>query len=286
MSSTKAPSIGKGIYDVDAIERRTQGRFSENRILSHDLLEGCYARAGLVSDTELFEEFPRATAPTWRAGDAGSAATGSLRDGCWRRVKGPDGRRELNPLSMLSQWKLFDNLRRSLVPAALAVAADAGMDRAAVGMVLDRGRASCILLCAERHCGTWPIWPTSRPRCRSDNIWLPSCDGARRHVLQALLSLAFLPYESFYSLDAIIRTIWRMLITHRRLLEWKPFSEVDRRAGATRRHGLACVLSRHGDRPAIAAAVWIDVSLTRPAVLAVAGPILLLWGHRPPLPGG
>src|SRR4030067_305860 len=50
--------IGKGIYDVDAFERALKGRFPENRILSHDLLEGCYARAGLLSDVQLYEEYP------------------------------------------------------------------------------------------------------------------------------------------------------------------------------------------------------------------------------------
>ena len=50
--------IGKGIYDVDAFERALKGRLPENRILSHDLLEGCYARAGLVSDVQLYEEYP------------------------------------------------------------------------------------------------------------------------------------------------------------------------------------------------------------------------------------
>ena len=111
--------IGKGIYDVDAVERALKGRFPANRILSHDLLEGCYARAGLLSDAELYEDFPArysadvARRRRWIRGDW--QLVGWLR----RRVTGPDGRRERNPLSMLSQWKVFDNLRRSLVPAAL-----------------------------------------------------------------------------------------------------------------------------------------------------------------------
>ena len=113
--------IGKGIYDVDAFERALKGRFPANRILSHDLLEGCYARAGLLSDAELYEEFPArysadvARRRRWIRGDW--QLVGWLR----RRVQGPDGRRERNPLSMLSQWKLFDNLRRSLVPVALTL---------------------------------------------------------------------------------------------------------------------------------------------------------------------
>ncbi len=112
--------IGKGIYDVDAFERALKDRFPENRVLSHDLLEGCYARAGLLSDAELVRGESGALQRRRRpAAGAGSAATGSSSGWLRRNVRGPSGRREPNPLSMLSQWKLFDNLRRSLVAAAL-----------------------------------------------------------------------------------------------------------------------------------------------------------------------
>ena len=113
--------IGKGIYEVDAFERTLKGRFPENRILSHDLLEGCYVRSGLLSDVMLYEEYPsRYNADVsrrhrWIRGD-------------WQLVRwllpsvpGPDARLQKNPLSELSQWKIFDNLRRSLVPAALTL---------------------------------------------------------------------------------------------------------------------------------------------------------------------
>jgi cyclic beta-1,2-glucan synthetase len=113
--------IGKGIYDVDAFELALKGRFPENRILSHDLLEGCYARSGLLSDVQLYEDYPPATARMssrryrWIRGDW-QIAQWSL-----PRVPGRDGRAQRNPLSALSRWKLADNLRRSLVPAALTL---------------------------------------------------------------------------------------------------------------------------------------------------------------------
>jgi len=114
--------IGKGIYHVDAVEQALGGHFPENRILSHDLLEGCYARAGLLSDVQLYEDYPSSYSldvsrrHRWIRGDW--QLVGWLR----RRVPGgQDGQRQRNPLSMLSQWKLFDNLRRSLVPAALTL---------------------------------------------------------------------------------------------------------------------------------------------------------------------
>ena len=110
--------IGKGIYDVDAFEQTLEGRFPDNLILSHDLLEGCYVRSGLVSDVMLFEDYPSryladvSRRHRWVRGD-------------WQivrwilpRVPASGGGTTRNPLSLLSRWKIFDNLRRSLVPAA------------------------------------------------------------------------------------------------------------------------------------------------------------------------
>ena len=113
--------IGKGIYEVDAFERVLAGRCPENRILSHDLLEGCYARAGLLSDVQLYEENPSSyivdvnRRHRWIRGDW------QLAGWLLPRVPGPGARRQKNPLSGLSRWKLFDNLRRSLVPSALTL---------------------------------------------------------------------------------------------------------------------------------------------------------------------
>ena len=105
---------GKGIYDVDAFEAATGATFPENHILSHDLIEGNYARCGLISDTELFDDFParyRAYARRehrWVRGDW------QLLPWLGRRVPTPGGWRD-NPLPLLERWKLLDNLRRSLV---------------------------------------------------------------------------------------------------------------------------------------------------------------------------
>src|SRR6185312_5168147 len=111
--------IGKGIYDVDAFEQVLANRFPDNRILSHDLLEGCYARSGLATDIELYEEYPRTYLADarrrhrWMRGDWQIAA--------WLFPSVPiaAGQRERNLLSSLSLWKIFDNLRRSVVPIAL-----------------------------------------------------------------------------------------------------------------------------------------------------------------------
>ena len=121
--------IGKGIYDVDAFELSLRGRFPDNLILSHDLLEGCYARAALVSDVLLYEEYPS------RYGADVSRRRRWIR-GDWQiaqwllpRVPGQAAHGQRNPISLLSRWKILDNLRRSLVPASIHSPSGAWMDR-------------------------------------------------------------------------------------------------------------------------------------------------------------
>ena len=124
--------VGKGIYDVSAFDRTLGRRLPDNRILSHDLLEGCYTRAGLLSDVQLYEDFPsryRADVSRrhrWIRGD-------------WQLL--PWLLRPKIPLSLLSQWKLIDNLRRSLVPACAHPSPHRRLDSPYPFLVLDRSRA-------------------------------------------------------------------------------------------------------------------------------------------------
>ena len=110
--------IGKGIYDVRAFSAALEGRFPDNRVLSHDLIEGCYARSGLVNDVELFEGLPlrfladMSRRHRWIRGDWQIASW------LWKRVPTARGKAR-NPLDGLSRWKIFDNLRRSLMPPFL-----------------------------------------------------------------------------------------------------------------------------------------------------------------------
>jgi cyclic beta-1,2-glucan synthetase len=271
--------IGKGIYDVDAFERALKGRFPANRVLSHDLLEGCYARAGLLSDAELYEECPArysadvARRRRWIRGDW--QLVGWLR----RYVNGADGRLETNPLSMLSQWKVFDNLRRRLVPAALTlllllawtVLPPAGFWTAVVaGTLLLPAAIATLSDLADR-----PAEVPLRQHLRAVER------AARRRVVQALLSLAFLPYEAFFCLDAILRTLGRMLVTRRRLLEWNPSSDVNHALDQSDHTGLLASYRAMAIAPAIAVVAGIGASFMNPSVLAVAGPILLLWAASP-----
>ena len=271
--------IGKGIYDVDAFEQALGGRFLENCILSHDLLEGCYARAGLLSDVQLYEDYPaRYSADVsrrhrWIRGDWQLA--GWLR----RRIPGEGAQRQKNPLSMLSQWKLFDNLRRSLVPAVLTLLLLLGWTvlssawlwtLSVIGIVLIPSLCASILELLRKP-------DEVLPRQHLAAV----ARSASRRFMQAAFELACLPYEAFFSLDAIARTGWRMLVTRRRLLEWNPSSEADREPAKRGRSDLAACFRSMWVAPAIASAGAIHLAASTPAALAVAGPILLLWFASP-----
>ncbi len=267
--------IGKGIYDVDAFERALNGRFPENRILSHDLLEGCYARAGLLSDVQLYEEYPsRYSADVsrrhrWIRGDW------QLARWLLPRVPGPGGRRQKNPLSGLSRWKLFDNLRRSLVPSALTLLLLLGWTvlsppwfwtLSVIGIILIPPLIASILDLFQKP----------------DDVLLgqhlaAAVRSAGRHVAQAVFTLVCLPYEAFFSLDAIVRTAWRMLVTHTRLLEWNPSGDPDR----DRRTDLVAFYRTMWIAPVLATAAVIYLTLSEPVALAVAVPILGLWFASP-----
>ncbi len=109
---------GKGIYDLAAFHSILCGRLPENLVLSHDLLEGAHVRVGLATDIELLDRFPSDNVAyssrqhRWTRGDW------QILDWVLPRVPAPNGGGVANPLSLLSRWKLADNLRRSLVPAS------------------------------------------------------------------------------------------------------------------------------------------------------------------------
>jgi len=277
--------IGKGIYDVDAFERALRSRFPENRILSHDLLEGCYARAGLLSDAQLFEDYPsRYSADVsrrhrWIRGDWQIAAWLSA------RVPGMDRSRVKNPLSMLSQWKIFDNLRRSLVPAAMVGLFLLGWTQVPAFLHWTLAVAGILFL---------PVIVTSslgflrKPKeVLFDQHVASASRSAARQFGQTALTLACLPYEAYYSLDAIVRTAFRINFTRRQLLEWNPSSELERQQ---RRQpdpgGLGDFVRTWGEMwfsPALAAGAAMVLAWDRPVALAVALPVLALWFFAPAL---
>ncbi|WP_461209890.1 GH36-type glycosyl hydrolase domain-containing protein [Desulfocurvus sp. DL9XJH121] len=286
--------LGKGIYDVDAFRLATGGCFPENLILSHDLLESSYARSALVSDVDLIEELPASYAVEssrrhrWIRGDW------QLAGWLLRRVPGPAGcvgvkaKRQANPLSPLSVWKIADNLRRSLVPPAL-------LALLAVGWLFGPGAAWLWSLAAVGVVFLPPLLRTlieliRKPEEYSWRVQLTLMkQSAGRPMTRAMLSLLFLPYDALICLDAILRSGVRMLYTRRGLLLWHMRSYSRRNA----RHSvgdyfvemwiapalalaLACVL---GSDQAMAWPAWTPI-----AMLWLASPVAGWWLSKPLVP--
>jgi cyclic beta-1,2-glucan synthetase len=268
--------IGKGIYDVDAVVQTLQGRLPDNRILSHDLLEGCYARSGLVSDVQLYERFPQQYSSDvsrrhrWIRGDWQIAR--------WLCPKVPlatPGRKERNPLSGLSRWKIFDNLRRSLVPASLL-----GM-LMLNWLLLPMPLAGTLVLLGvmAQPLLLRVIVAVVRPSAGSNVGQHMRTVGHAvfQAVTQLLFDCACLPYEAYCALDAIVRSVVRMLATRRKLLEWRPSDVVESRASSDTN-----MLSRvMWFAPAWALAGALLLALLRPAALGISEPLLIVWFASP-----
>jgi cellobiose phosphorylase len=264
--------IGKGIYEVDAFERALAGRCPENTVLSHDLLEASHARSALVSDVELYEEYPSRynvdidRRHRWIRGDW------QISQWLLPRVPGPDARRITNPLSGLSQWKIFDNLRRSLVPAALLLLLPG------LWLLLPEsgGRGSLLVLGLLLFPGLLAAL-VELGRKPADLPWAMHLQGVAgaggRQAGQIFLTVVFLPYDAFVSLDAIGRTLLRLLVTHKRLLEWQTSGDSER----TARADLAGFYATMWIAPALALLAGGLLVLLQPAQLASALPIPVLW---------
>jgi cellobiose phosphorylase len=267
--------IGKGIYDVDAFERALEGRLPENRILSHDLVEGCFARSGLLSDTQLYEDYPATYAADvsrrhrWIRGDWQVAS--------WLlpRAPGVGTRGQPNRLSGLSRWKIVDNLRRSLVSTALLGLLLLGW------FALPQASAWTALVLATL--ATPAVVTVLQGALRRPDDALPLAHLAvvlrsgLRALGHALFELACLPFDADFSLDAILRTCYRVLVSKTRLLQWTASGELE----SPRGRGIAGSLRAMWVAPATAALVLLGLVQWRPAVLPVALPILILWLFAP-----
>ena len=268
--------IGKGIYEVDSFERELKGRFPENRILSHDLLEGCYAKAGLLSDAQLYEEYPssyRADVSRrhrWIRGDW------QIAQWIMPLVPGPDGSPQKNPLSLLSRWKILDNLRRSLTAPALTLLLFLGWMYLPSPLFWTLSVISIMLIPALISSTLDVLKKQSDVTLRQH--LLAVARSAAKHLSQDAFTFICLPYESFFSLDAVLRTLWRLSVTRKNMLEWNPSSNTDRDIGTN----LIDSYRTMWVAPATAVIAACILAVTRPInVWVVALPILVLWFLSP-----
>ncbi len=269
--------IGKGIYDVDAFEHVLNGCFPDNRILSHDLLEGCYTRSALLSDVELYEDYPARYGSDVKRRHRWIRGDWQIAGWLFPTVVGTDGQRRRNPLSLLSQWKIFDNLRRSLVPGSLMLLLILGWCVLPQAWFWTLAAVAVILL---PLCLALILDAVRKPKeIRIVQHVRMLVQASLRRILGALFQLACLPYEAYFSLDAIARTLWRMFFTQRHLLQWTPSSEVERGVDVS----LAASFRTMWIGPVGALAMLAFLLGSRPEVAPTALPLLLLWIVSPAL---
>ncbi|HET9039358.1 MAG TPA: glucoamylase family protein, partial [Gemmatimonadales bacterium] len=276
---------GKGVYDVEAFERATHGRFPENTLLSHDLIEGNYARAGLATDVIVYDDYPTRYLTFTRRKHRWIRGDWQLLPWLTAMVPGPGGP-ERNRLSFLSRWKIVDNLRRSTIEIAQLAFLVAGWTLLAVPPI------RWTLLGLGAVAAPWIVsllLALLRPPL--DKSWRAYYAAVGRDaatsIRQLAIAIVFLPHQAFVSADAIVRTLWRMSVSHRHLLEWRTASQIERGMTDSTR-----VVWR-GMWPAVAlaaailaAVVWRATTRTGaevpwwPIALAAA-PLIALWLASP-----
>jgi cyclic beta-1,2-glucan synthetase len=264
---------GKGLYDVDAFTAALADRVPENALLSHDLFEGIHARTALVSDVELVDDYPTSVLTharrrhRWVRGDW-QILLWLLP---WARTR--SGRRERTRLSLISRWKIFDNLRRSLVaPATVAFLALAWTALPGSPAVWTAAALAGLVFPVLLALGSGLLGPHHGHRWGSH---LRQVFGEVRTALaRAGLQLAFLAGEAVEMAHAIGLTLLRLLVTRRRLLEWETAAANAARVAG---HGLRGFVDAMAAGPVVALALAALVTAVRPAALPAALPVLALW---------
>ncbi len=263
---------GKGIYDVEAFETATHGRFPENTLLSHDLIEGNYARAGLVTDITVFDDYPARYLSHARRKHRWIRGDWQLFRWLTGTVPGPGGP-EKNRLSLVGRWKILDNLRRSAVELAQLAFLLAGWTLlpgspfvwTALGLLAIAAPWIFSLSLAA-------VAPATDKSLRA--YYAAFLRDAITSAQQIGLAIAFLPHHAWLSADAIGRTIWRVLVSRRYLLEWQS-------AALTEQSSFAA-LGRFWRAMWPAAVLPLAVMVFAPlASWPVVAPLLLVWTVAP-----
>ena len=210
---------GKGIIDVDIFLKCLDGRIPENTVLSYDLLEGAYLRGQYMGDVELTDSYPSKALSyytrmnRWTRGDWQNAP--------WLFKRGRD-------LSDIDRWKIFDNLRRSLVAPMTFIAILAGFLLPGGGLILSA--VAALLSMASRLLLTIAESALRREPEKKARYHSTIIHGIGGGLIQTLVRLILLPFEAWVCLTAISAALWRMLVSHRNMLSWTTAAQNDAKA--------------------------------------------------------
>jgi cyclic beta-1,2-glucan synthetase len=262
---------GKGIYDIDAFEAALAGRVPENTLLSHDLFEGIFARAGLAADIAVVEEFPSRY-------DVAAAREHRWARGDWQLLpwvfgfhQGAGDSRSAS-IPLIGRWKMIDNLRRSISAPAAFLALIAGWTlplRAA-------GVWTAFVLLSIAIPALLPIFAgvlPRRPNISVQNHWRAVGSDLQLAFSQSALRIIFLAHQAWLMADAVARTLVRMLVTQRRMLEWITAAQASLRS----RLDLLEFYRRLAGALALALSAAVIVAYVGHSSWPVAGPFIVLW---------
>ncbi len=217
---------GKGLYDLHAFHTLLDRRFPSSHLLSHDLLEGAHARVGYASDIELFDQFPSDYAGfahrqhRWIRGDW------QIIDWLRKRVPAADGAYQTTILPLMQRWRIFDNLRRSLLPiASLALLLISWMFSAEIFLW-----SAFVVMVMWLPAFVALIDRLTRAPLMDRQAWQDVVEGFAR----VSVFIALLPHQAYLAADAIARVAYRRMISKKRLLEWETAQQTQSR-GARRR---------------------------------------------------
>ena len=262
---------GKGIYEVEVFQQVVERRFPCNAILSHDMIEGAYARAGLLSDVEVIDDYPSRMAAYSRRKHRWVRGDWQILFWLFPRVPDYFGNVVRNPINLISRWKIMDNLRRSLTEIAMLLILISGWlflpGKALYWTLATLGifalpnylQFAAAILRSGKTKFTARFWKE----------WFSDFAAANAHLLMRLVCL---PQQSMVTLDAIVRAGVRMAVTRHKLLEWETAAEAESSGKKTSPVDLYLKAT-----PWLSIVGGVFLAVDRPESFAVAWPLLLLW---------
>ena len=268
---------GKGIYEVATFQQVLEHRFPCNTILSHDMIEGAYARAGLVSDIEVIDDYPSHMSAFSRRKHRW--VRGDWQILFWLLPRVPDffGKMVRNPLSIMSRWKILDNLRRSLTEMAMFVMLLCGW-LFFPGQALYWTLATLGILALPTFTSfAMAILRAGRNAFTAD-FWRNFAADFGVALANLFMRIACLCHQSLVTIDAVVRAVVRMMVTHERLLEWETAAEAEERSSKKSPVEIYLEIT-----PWLAFFVGLFLAVDRPESFMVALPLLVLWGVSKPI---